>query len=260
MTGFAAHLLATALPLAALATTAAWTSFAIVRLHGTREHARRAATRALLAAYALGLAWWTILLANPAQTAERHVNLVPFREIARSLSVLETRYGLLNLWGNVVAFVPVGVFGLLALRRGSRRAWLIALGAGTALSVVLEVAQYGVGRSADVDDVILNGIGVGLGVALAAIARFAAPAQSAAQRRRRWSARGRPGDQDTGADDRGFAGREPKRPRRGDAPRRVRGGRDQPHRAPQEPCGPKRRRLELWALPPSPWSRTRPRH
>jgi VanZ family protein len=174
MTGFAAHLLATALPLAAVATAAAWTSYAVARRHGTREHARRAATRALLAAYALGLAWWTILLANPAQTAERHANLVPFREIARSLSAPDTRYGLLNLWGNVVAFVPVGVLGLLALRRGSRVAWLIVLGAGTALSVVLEVAQYGVGRSADVDDVILNGIGVGLGIALAAIARIAA--------------------------------------------------------------------------------------
>jgi glycopeptide antibiotics resistance protein len=182
MTRFAAHLLATALPLAALATAAAGTSYAVARWHGTRGRgqARRAAIRALLAVYALGLAWWTILLANPAQTGERQANLVPFREIARSLSVLETRYGLLNLWGNVVAFIPVGVLGLLALRRGSRRAWLIALGAGTALSVVLEVTQYGVGRSADVDDVILNGIGVGLGVVLAALARKASSAQSGA--------------------------------------------------------------------------------
>ncbi len=175
MAPFAARLLATALPLVLLATAAATTAYALARRRGTGhpEHARRVAVRALLAVYAVGLAWWTIALANPNHDGARHANLVPFREIARSLTDREPGYGLLNFWGNIVAFVPVGVLGLLAIRRDRRRAWLIALAGGAALSIALELSQYGVGRSADIDDVILNAIGVGLGVAFARAARHA---------------------------------------------------------------------------------------
>lgn len=175
MDAFAYRLLATAVPLALLAIVAARAAYVVARRRpgARRGSARRAATGALLAAYALGLGWWTIALANPNQDGLRHANLVPFREIARSLTNNEPGYGLLNFWGNIVAFVPVGALALLAMRRGRRHATLFALASGTALSAILEVAQYGVGRSADVDDVILNAIGVGLGVALAASARAA---------------------------------------------------------------------------------------
>lgn len=173
MAPFAARLLATALPLALLATAAAATAYLLARRRGVGEsgHARRAAVRALLAAYAVGLAWWTIVLANPNHDGSRHANLVPFREIVRSLTDRQPGYGLLNFWGNIVAFVPIGVLALLALRRGRRWAWLIALAGGAALSAALEISQYGVGRSADIDDVLLNAVGVGLGVALASAAR-----------------------------------------------------------------------------------------
>jgi glycopeptide antibiotics resistance protein len=173
MAPFAARLLATALPLAIFATVAAAAAYALARRHGDGEpgHARRVATRAVLAVYAFGLAWWTVGLANPNHNGGHHANLVPFREIVRSLTDREPGYGLLNFWGNIVAFVPVGVLALLAIRRDRRRAWLVALAGGTALSAVLEVSQYGVGRSADIDDVILNVIGVGLGVALACAVR-----------------------------------------------------------------------------------------
>lgn len=173
MAPFAARLLWTALPLVLLATAAAATAYALARRRGAGEpgFARRVAVRALLAVYAFGLAWWTIGLANPNHDGARHANLIPFREIARSLTDREPGYGLLNFWGNIVAFVPIGVLGILAVRRDRRRAWLVALVGGTALSAALEVSQYGVGRSADVDDVILNAIGVGLGVALACAAR-----------------------------------------------------------------------------------------
>jgi len=104
-----------------------------------------------------------------------HANLTPFREIARSLTNNEPGYGVLNFWGNIVAFVPVGVLALLAIARRRRLAWFLALAGGTALSATLEVAQYAVGRSADIDDVILNAVGTGCGVALAVVLRVWVP-------------------------------------------------------------------------------------
>ncbi len=177
MTRFATHLLATALPLAVLASIVGGSAYALARQGGEAApgHARRVTIRALLATYAFALAWWTIILANPNKDGVRHANLTPFREIARSLTNHEAGYGVLNFWGNIVAFVPVGVLALLAMARGRRLAWLIALAGGTALSATLEVAQYAVGRSADVDDVILNAVGVGLGVALALAVHLSTP-------------------------------------------------------------------------------------
>jgi len=169
MTRFAARLLATALPLVILAAIVSGSTYALARRRSEARsgHACRVTIRALLATYAFALAWWTIILANPNEDGVRHANLIPFREITRSLTNHEAGYGVLNFWGNIVAFVPVGVLALLAIRRGRRLAWLIALASGTVLSAALEVAQYTVGRSADIDDVILNTVGVGLGVTLA---------------------------------------------------------------------------------------------
>jgi glycopeptide antibiotics resistance protein len=170
---FAYRLLQTALPLALLAIVAGRAAYVVARRRPGAEPGspRRAATRALLASYALGLGWWTVVIANPSQDGSRHANLVPFREIARSLTVHVSEYGLLNFWGNIVAFVPVGALALLSFPRNWRRAWLVAWAGGAALSAVLEISQYVVGRSADIDDVILNAVGVGLGVALALVAR-----------------------------------------------------------------------------------------
>ncbi len=172
MSPFARHLLATALPLVIVAAVAAVVAYSLARRgpKGGHLRARRAATRALLASYIVGLLWWTIVLANPNYDGSRHANLVPFREIARSLTDREPGYGLLNFWGNIVAFVPVGALALLSFRR-VRGAWLAAIGAGGAVSVAIEIAQYSIGRSADVDDVILNVAGVAAGVAVAAITR-----------------------------------------------------------------------------------------
>jgi glycopeptide antibiotics resistance protein len=168
MAPFAARLLATALPLAIFATVAAAAAYALSRRSGEGDpgHARRVATRAVLAVYGFGLAWWTVGLANPNHNGGHHANLVPFREIVRSLTDPEPGYGLLNFWGNIVAFVPVGALAILSLRPERRWPWLAALLGGTLGSVTLETAQYFVGRSADVDDVILNTVGVGLGIAL----------------------------------------------------------------------------------------------
>ena len=68
--------------------------------------------------------------------------------------------GLLNLLG-VIMFVPVGFLMPLALRLRFRR----VVGACAALSAAVEMAQLAMGRSLDVDDVLLNTLGGVVGAA-----------------------------------------------------------------------------------------------
>lgn len=99
------------------------------------------------------------------------VNLVPFETIAGAL-----RYGLdwqpgRVLVGNVLAFAPFGVF--LPILWPSRRSLISVVGAGLAISLGLEAVQLGLSlligapyRVADVDDVMINVLGVALGYGL----------------------------------------------------------------------------------------------
>ena len=72
----------------------------------------------------------------------------------------------INLAGNVAVFVPLGFCLRMALRR-TRRPTLAALLLGAAVSVPAELLQLATGtRTTDVDDVLLNVLGVVIGVAL----------------------------------------------------------------------------------------------
>lgn len=90
-----------------------------------------------------------------------HYNFIPFYEITRYLKYYR-KIGLpmviLNLLGNVVAFIPFGYLLPLA-SRGRLRFWSVALFT-LEFSVLVEVLQLftRVG-SCDVDDVILNTLG-----------------------------------------------------------------------------------------------------
>lgn len=87
-------------------------------------------------------------------------NLVPGATIAQELNNPNSGLGLVNVAGNVVMFLPVG--GLMVLAFGLR--WWRATAAGAAISVAIEVTQLtALGRSADIDDVLLNTVGAGLG-------------------------------------------------------------------------------------------------
>jgi glycopeptide antibiotics resistance protein len=102
----------------------------------------------------------------PGVPAERSLNLVPLRDIRAVLRSGNAGLATLNLAGNVALFVPVGFLLALAVRR-----WPIAVVLGVALSAAEEAVQYAVGRAADVDDVLLNGLGVVLGVGAALAVR-----------------------------------------------------------------------------------------
>lgn len=89
------------------------------------------------------------------------INLVPFR----SIQAYFVHYGLdgflVNFVGNIVMFVPWG-FGLTLLWKKNQRIWIIAL-YSLGLTVMIETLQLFIGRSVDVDDLILNFIGSCLG-------------------------------------------------------------------------------------------------
>lgn len=99
------------------------------------------------------------------------VNIVPFETIRGAL-----RFGLdwqpgRVLVGNVLAFAPFGVFLPVIWRRW--RSLLSVVGAGLAISLALETVQLGLSmlvgapyRVADVDDIIINVLGVALGYGL----------------------------------------------------------------------------------------------
>lgn len=71
----------------------------------------------------------------------------------------------LNPLLNIAMFVPLGVFLPLAAKLFRRWYWMLAAGAGT--SLIIEVAQYILGRGqADVDDLICNTLGAMLGYCL----------------------------------------------------------------------------------------------
>lgn len=69
-----------------------------------------------------------------------------------------------NLVGNVVLFIPFGVFIPLLWKR-TRALWVMPL---VALSIPLfiEGTQYFIGRSVDIDDVLLNAVAIVIGYAL----------------------------------------------------------------------------------------------
>ncbi len=71
---------------------------------------------------------------------------------------LNAHLGLINLMGNVALFVPIEVLGMVA-----RWSTLRAIAFAAAVSMLIEVVQFVLGRNADVDDVILNTLGGALG-------------------------------------------------------------------------------------------------
>ncbi len=94
------------------------------------------------------------------------VNLVPFAEIRRYLTYVSTigiLYVGINLLGNIIVMIPFGYALPSLFGQGKRRPFLYIL-VGMIFSILIEIAQYFTHTgTCDVDDVILNTIGVILG-------------------------------------------------------------------------------------------------
>lgn len=99
-------------------------------------------------------------------TVRQNLNLQPGDTIRRFLAVWNTpvyhRAAIVNLVGNIVMFIPLG-FGLPWAHAGLRRFWkTLLLSAGIIVLVELTQLVTLLGRC-DVDDLILNLIGVAVG-------------------------------------------------------------------------------------------------
>lgn len=88
------------------------------------------------------------------------LNLIPFQTLELGA---QTRYTLFNLLGNLVVFLPFGFFAGLLWRGGG---WKRALLVGLSITGFIEAAQLLVGRACDVDDLLLNTLGVLCGYGL----------------------------------------------------------------------------------------------
>lgn len=95
----------------------------------------------------------------------RAFNMVPFKTILEYITGGHDLYGdasmtvrIVNLLGNICFFIPFGFLFPIVFHKFSK--FSITIMSGTLLSVFIEVMQIFVERSSDIDDVILNSLGV----------------------------------------------------------------------------------------------------
>ena len=85
-------------------------------------------------------------------------NFIPFREIFRY--EIGSRLFIKNIIGNILLFLPYGYFASEYLK--SKKVWPICF-LTMIVSITIECVQLNIGRTFDIDDVILNTIGGVLG-------------------------------------------------------------------------------------------------
>ncbi|QTX05644.1 VanZ family protein [Agromyces archimandritae] len=159
-----------------VAVAAAVFALALVAVTLIRPERRRAWARWMLGASLAGVLAVTMLGGSGGSGIP---NLTPGDTIVPQLTNPDYPLGRFNVIGNLAVFVPIGwLVALLAAPRltaGSRV--LVGAAAGTLLSIAIEITQGLTGRVADIDDVILNGVGALAGavvaVALSALRRGA---------------------------------------------------------------------------------------
>lgn len=106
------------------------------------------------------------LLARAAQRWENRagINLTPGATVRAMLEKGSRGQKLINLAGNVLIFVPLGFLPALLWKRWRHLWTAVPLCAG--VSLLIEALQLFIGRSVDVDDLILNTLGGLLGYLL----------------------------------------------------------------------------------------------
>ncbi|SDS16306.1 MULTISPECIES: VanZ family protein [Microbacterium] len=114
--------------------------------------------------FLLGVALLTLTPARVEQTMPNLLDLL-LRAIQR-LGWTSLDFTRLEVLANVAVFIPVGVLAFLLV---PRRAWMLSLLVGPALSLGIETAQYLAlpHRAATVSDVLANATGASIGVVLA---------------------------------------------------------------------------------------------
>lgn len=136
---------------------------------------KKAMWQALFALYCAVMLWLLFDRSGGIEGAEyweqvrQNLNLEPFRTIRLFLRLLDSdtyrRTAIINLFGNIGMFIPLGFF-LPLLWEGLRkwwRTWLATMGIMTAVEILQLFSLRG---SCDVDDLILNLLGAAVGYGL----------------------------------------------------------------------------------------------
>lgn len=103
---------------------------------------------------------FALLDGNAVIADQRSLNLIPFRFLTQSWE-MGLRKQITQSLANVLMFVPLGFIFPVVFRR-MRSFWRTA-GCMMLFSFLIEFVQYFIGRSADIDDLILNTLGGMLG-------------------------------------------------------------------------------------------------
>lgn len=141
---------------------------------GLRSGAAREIWLAVFVMFVAGLLWLTVL--PRFRVADGRLEMIPggfglinlkpfliFRQ-ARILAAQGVKhYFLINFWGNIGMFLPIGFFPALLWRKWT---WWKSFLCGFGLSLFIELAQIPIQRGTDIDDLILNTLGAALGYVL----------------------------------------------------------------------------------------------
>ncbi len=92
------------------------------------------------------------------------INLIPFKTVKSYIKYSGTFHAVLNILGNVLIFVPMGF--MLPLLYEDLRSYKRTLAFTVVICILVETIQFFVGRSVDIDDLILNAIGASIGYLL----------------------------------------------------------------------------------------------
>lgn len=97
-------------------------------------------------------------------------NLIPFKNIASTLEYGLNENAVIQIGGNILLTVPFGVFVMICLKKAD---WWKLLVAAISLPIIIELSQMIIGisidnmyRNVDIDDFILNTVGVYIGYGL----------------------------------------------------------------------------------------------
>ncbi|WP_186819737.1 VanZ family protein [Priestia megaterium] len=105
-----------------------------------------------------------------------HVNIIPFHTLYEYFFQTNTNVdewnsvSLLNLTANVMLFLPLGFFVALIWKKYHSIKKVIIL--GLSVTCLIEFIQYFIGRSSDIDDVLLNTFGTVIGYVVLLIIQY----------------------------------------------------------------------------------------
>ena len=133
-----------------------------------KQEGRHILARLLFTAYGILMLWLLFGQRVSEELTPGSINLIPFETIRLYLRLREStnayfmRHAYVNLIGNVVMFIPLGIFlpWIWQRLRGFFRVLLLAL----AIIICIELLQYATGLgSCDIDDLLLNVPGAMIG-------------------------------------------------------------------------------------------------